>query len=88
MKKALAYILTPIFYLVFGSLLVIFHLIQVICWNVFGYLAQKRAVEIMNLLIIKSHLILGSRAKFVGFEKLPKDIPLIIVSNHQSQFDI
>ncbi len=88
MKKVLAYILTPIFYLVFGLLLVIFHLIQVICWNVFGYLAQKRAVEIMNFLIIKSHLILGAQVKFVGFEKLPKDIPLIIVSNHQSQFDI
>ena len=88
MKKVLAYILTPIFYLVFGLLLVIFHLIQVICWNVFGYLAQKRAVEIMNFLIIKSLIILGSRVKFVGFEKLLKDRPLIIVSNHQSQFDI
>ncbi len=88
MKNILAYILTPIFYLVFGSILGIFHIIQVICWNLFGYLAQKRAVEIMNLLIIKSQLILGSRAKFVGFEKIPKNRPLIIVSNHQSQFDI
>jgi len=26
--------------------------------------------------------------KFKGFEKLPKDCPLIIVSNHQSQYDI
>lgn len=88
MKKVLAYVLTPIFYLVFGSLLVIFHPIQVICWNLFGYPAQKRAVEIMNFLIMKSLIILGSRVKFVGFEKLPKDRPLIIVSNHQSQFDI
>ena len=88
MKNILAYILTPIFYLFFGSILGIFHIIQVICWNVFGYLAQKRAVDIMNLLIIKSHLILGSQAKFVGFGKIPKNKPLIIVSNHQSQFDI
>ncbi len=88
MKKILAYILTPIFYLAFGAILGIFHIIQVICWNVFGYLAQKQAVDIMNFLIIKSHLILGSRANFVGFGKLPENCPLIIVSNHQSQFDI
>ncbi len=88
MKKILAYILTPIFYLVFGMILVIFHPIQVICWNLFGYLAQKRSVEIMNFLIIKSMVILGARVKFKGFEKIPLDKPLIIVSNHQSQFDI
>ncbi len=88
MKKILAYILTPVFYLIFGMILVIFHPIQVICWNLFGYLAQKRSVEIMNLLIIKSMVILGARVKFKGFEKIPIDKPLIIVSNHQSQFDI
>ena len=42
----------------------------------------------MNYLIIKSLIILGSKVKFKGFEKLPKDCPLIIVSNHQSQYDI
>ena len=88
MKKKLAYILTPIHYFAFGLLIVIFHPIQVICWTFWGYPAQKRAVDIMNYLIIKCHLILGSRAKFVGFEKIPKDRPLIIVSNHQSHFDI
>jgi len=88
MKKVLGYILSPIFLLVFGLLLGIFHPIQVVCWKVLGYPAQKRAVEIMNYLIIKSLIILGSRVKFKGFEKLPKDCPLIIVSNHQSQYDI
>jgi len=88
MKKVLGYILSPVYLLVFGLLLGIFNPIQVICWNVWGYPAQKRAVEIMSYLIIKSLIILGSRVKFKGFEKLPKDCPLIIVSNHQSQYDI
>lgn len=88
MRKILAYILTPIFLLVFGLLLVIFHPIQVICWNLFGYPAQKRSVEVFNYLILKSYIILGSIPKFRGFEKLPQGKPLIIVSNHQSHYDI
>jgi len=88
MKKVLEYILSPLYLLVLGLLLGIFHPIQVVCWNVWGYPAQKRAIEIMSYLIIKSLVILGSRVKFKGFEKLPKDCPLIIVSNHQSQYDI
>ena len=88
MKKILSYILTPIYYLVFGLLLAVFHPVQVISWNIWGYPGQKRAVEILNYLIIKSLIILGSSPKFNGFEKLPKNKPLIIVSNHQSQYDI
>jgi len=88
MKKVLGYILSPIYLLVFGLILGIFHPIQVVCWKVWGYPAQKRAVDIMNFLMIKSLIILGSRVKFKGFENLPKECPLIIVSNHQSQYDI
>jgi 1-acyl-sn-glycerol-3-phosphate acyltransferase len=88
MKKVLGYILSPVCLLVFWLILGIFHPIQVVCWNLWGYPAQKRAADIMNYLIIKSLIILGSRVKFKGFEKLPKECPLIIVSNHQSQYDI
>ncbi|MDZ7604566.1 MAG: lysophospholipid acyltransferase family protein [Cyclobacteriaceae bacterium] len=88
MKSLLAYILTPVYLLTFGLLLVIFHPIQMLCWHVWGYEAQKRAVEAMNFFIIKSQWILGARVSFKGFEKLPQGVPLIIVSNHQSQYDI
>jgi 1-acyl-sn-glycerol-3-phosphate acyltransferase len=88
MKNILAYILTPIYYLVFGLLLAIFHPVQMIGWHVWGYEGQKRAVEILNILIIKSQWVLGNRTKFIGLEKIPQDKPLIIVSNHQSQYDI
>ena len=88
MRKILSYILTPIYYLVFGFLLGLFHLVQVIAWKIWGYPGQKRAVEILNYLLIKSLVILGCWPRFLGFDKLPKGKPLIIVSNHQSQYDI
>jgi 1-acyl-sn-glycerol-3-phosphate acyltransferase len=88
MNKILAYIFTPIHLLTFGLLLVIFHPIQMICWNVFGYKAQKRSVDIMNYFLIKSMIVLGARVRFKGFDNLPQNKPLIIVSNHQSYYDI
>ena len=84
----MGYILSPIYLLVLGVILGVFHPVQVVCWNMWGYPAQKRAAEIMCYLILKSLIILGSRVKFKGFEKLPANCPLIIVSNHQSQYDI
>lgn len=88
MKKILGYILSPIYLLLFGLLLVIFHPLQVIAWKLGGYPAQKRTVEILNYFLIYSQFIIGSIPKFRGFEKLPKGKPLIIVSNHQSHYDI
>lgn len=88
MRKILGYIFTPIYFLVFGILLGIFHPLQVIAWKLGGYPAQKRTVEILNFFLIRSLIILGSIPKFRGFEKIPEDKPLIIVSNHQSQYDI
>jgi len=88
MRKILGFILTPLFYLAFGLILGVFHPIQVVCWNLWGYRAHKRSVEILNLMLIRSLVILGARVRFFGFEKLPIDKPLIIIANHQSMFDI
>lgn len=88
LKKALAYPLTVLFYLFFGLLLLIFHPIQVLCLHLGGYHAHKRSVEILNILIIRCFWITGAKVKFEGFEKLPPNRPLIIVSNHQSAWDI
>ena len=86
--KLLGYLLTPIYLIVFGLLLVVFHPIQMICRNIWGYRAHKKSVDIMNFLIIKSLFILGTSISFRGFEKLPKERPIILISNHQSLFDI
>jgi 1-acyl-sn-glycerol-3-phosphate acyltransferase len=86
--KSLGYLLTPVYLLVFGLLLVVFHPIQMICRSMGGYGAHKKAVDILNLLIVKSLFILGARISFRGVETLPKDRPIILISNHQSLFDI
>lgn len=88
MKTLLGYILTPFFLITFGLILLIFHPVQVICLKLGGYRAHKRSVDIMDLLIIRSFFIIGARVRFTGFDKLPAGRPLIIVSNHQSAFDI
>jgi len=88
MVKLLGYLLTPIYLIVFGLLLVVFHPIQMICRNIWGYSAHKKSVDIMNFLIIKSLLILGTTISFRCLEKLPKERPIILISNHQSMFDI
>jgi 1-acyl-sn-glycerol-3-phosphate acyltransferase len=84
----LGYFLTPLYLCIFGLLLVVFHPIQVLCRHIGGYNAHKKSVEIMNLLIIKGLLILGTRISFRCLEKLPKGRPIILISNHQSMFDI
>lgn len=86
--RFLGYLLTPVYLVLFVLLLIVFHPVQVICWNFWGYRAHKRSVEILNLLIIRFMIILGARVSFKGFEKLPHGRPIILISNHQSMFDI
>lgn len=88
MKLILSHILTPIFFLVFGLILLVFHPIQVICRNVWGYQAHKKSVSILNLFIFKSLKIMGAKIMVEGSYHLPTDRPLIVVSNHQSTYDI
>lgn len=69
-------------------MLVLFHPVLVIALHVFGDPARKRAVDILNLCLLKGLGILGCKISFEGFEKIPENKPLIIVSNHQSMYDI
>jgi len=41
-----------------------------------------------NLTVMKSLSILGTNIKFKDFKKLPKDRPIVFLSNHQSMWDI
>ena len=66
----------------------IFHPIQWIALKVFGYTAQKRTVSILNWFLMRSTNILGSRYQFDNPHKIPGNRPLIIVTNHQSMYDI
>lgn len=88
MQKLLAYPLSIIYYLLFGCTLVIFHVIQWICFNFFGYDAHKKSVDILCFFLVANTYALATRYKIKGLKKLPKDVPLIIAANHQSMYDI
>ena len=81
-------IATTLYYASFNALLGIFHPIQVVCNNLGGYKAHKKSVDILNTLLVKCFAFLGASRKFEGFENIPTNRPLIIISNHQSTVDI
>ncbi len=88
MQKTLAYPLTIIYLLCFGLTLVIFHPIQWICLNAFGYHAHKKSVDALQFFLLRCLNILGTRFSFNNPYNIETDQPLIIVSNHQSMYDI
>lgn len=88
MEKILSYPLTIISFPIFYLFLLIFHPIQWICLNVFGYRAHKKSVDILNFFLLGVTGILGTTYKFYNINRVPPGVPLIIVANHQSMFDI
>jgi 1-acyl-sn-glycerol-3-phosphate acyltransferase len=88
MNKLAGYLLTPVHYILFGIILCIFHPIQWISLKLGGYEAHKRSVDILNLCILSTYLIMGARIRFSHPYKLPQGHPVIFVANHQSMYDI
>lgn len=88
MEKIISYPLSVIYYLLFGLTLAFFHVVQWLCFNLFGYKAHKKSVDMLNLFLVINTYVLGTRYKVTGLEKLPEGQPLIIASNHQSLYDI
>ena len=88
MAKVLAYPLTLLYFIVFGITLLVFHPIQWLCLNVFGYNAHAWSVAILNAFLMACTFFLGTRYSFSNPFNLPKDRPLILVANHQSMNDI
>ena len=88
MKKILSYILSSIFYLFYGSFLIIFHALQWLGFNIGKYKGHKAIVDLMNCTLTYLLYILGTRIKFINNYSIPTNTPLIIVSNHQSMHDI
>lgn len=88
MKRLLSYLLSPVYLVVFGSLLLIFHPIQVITQKIWGYRVRKKAVDYLNFGLLYGMRIIGTKITYKGLEKVPTDRPVIIVANHQSTMDI
>lgn len=88
MKKILGYILTPIFLVVWLTLLNLFHVLQFLALNLSGAAAQQRVVAWLNGLLVHSVWLLGARVSWTQAAALPPGRPLIFVANHQNKMDI
>jgi 1-acyl-sn-glycerol-3-phosphate acyltransferase len=88
MQKFISYPLSFIVLVLVLLTLVVFHPIQWICLNVFGYQAHKKSVDYLNFILLRIVLLLGVTFSFKNRESIPKGVPLIFVANHQSLYDI
>lgn len=61
MEKVVSYPLSAIYYLLFGITLVFFHAVQWISFNLFGYKAHKKSVDLLNFFLVFNTRILGTR---------------------------
>ena len=88
MQKIISYPLSLVTCFLFFIIISVFHLIQYVCFNLFGYRAHKKSVDILNLLLLGILPVLLSKAEAEITAELPKDKPLIFVANHQGLYDI
>ncbi len=88
MKKYISYPFTILYYSLFISTLIFFHLIQIFCHRLLGYDAHKRSVDWLNFFLLKCLSILGTSFEVSNPFEMPEKGPLIIVTNHQSTYDI
>lgn len=88
MRTVTAYLLSVIYYLLFGCTLVVFHVAQWLCFNLFGYNAHKKSVDVLYFFLRANTCVLGTRYMVTGREKIPAGVPLILAANHQSLYDI
>lgn len=86
--KIITFPLSILYWFVFFLILIVFHGVQWVTYNLFGYQAHKKSVDIMNFFIVKSLYITGVFYRVKGAIPKPQDGPTIIISNHQSMFDI
>lgn len=88
MEKIISYPISIVYYLCFGLCLVVFHPIQWLSINLFGYQAHKKSVDYLNFFLVKCTNLLGTTYTFKNKNTIPKNVPIIFVANHQSMYDI
>lgn len=88
MQKIISYPISLLFVIVMLIVLFVFHALQWIAFNLFGYKAHNWTVNGLVWWLMACTGIIGTTYKFRKEEELPTDRPIIFVSNHQSMFDI
>lgn len=88
LAKIISYPFSALFYLLFGITITVFHPVQWVCFNWFGYQAHKKSVDYLNWTLLRCLNVLGTTFQVTISPDIPKNTPLLIVSNHQSMWDI
>ncbi|KOY87529.1 hypothetical protein AD998_16545 [bacterium 336/3] len=90
MKKVIAWLLTFVLTLSFAIIVIGLHLFHVL-FSLFGYKAYMIISHGMMWAVWRSSWLIGNTTKIEGVEHIgsyPRERPLIIVSNHQSEYEI
>ncbi|KAB1066877.1 1-acyl-sn-glycerol-3-phosphate acyltransferase [Tamlana haliotis] len=88
MRKILSYPISVIYVIVFFLTLCVFHVLQWLSFNIFGYPVHKKVVDGLQVSLIGCARLLGTRFTFTNPYDIDTNQPLIIVANHQSLHDI
>ena len=88
LKKLISYPLSILYFIFFFVILLVFHPLQWLAYNIGGYPAHKKIVDYLNFCLTVNLYVLGIRLKFINKHMLPESVPLIFVSNHQNVNDI
>lgn len=89
-KKIIAWLLAAILMTLFVITLIVFHPFHVL-FSFFGYNAYIFVSHTMMWIVWKSTYLIGTRTRLEGLEhlkNLPSERPVIVVSNHQSEYEI
>ncbi len=88
MKKFLGYFLSPVAIVAFILILCIFQPIQWLSYNLGGYKAHKRSVDVLDFFLTGTAYLLFNPIIFINHQNLPVGRSIIFIANHQSLFDI
>jgi len=88
LKKGISCIASVFYYGAYLITILVFHLLQWLSFNIFGYKAHKITVDYLSLFLMRCLWFLGTSVRVKNPYEIPKDKPIIIVSNHQSTQDI
>ena len=86
-NSLLSWICTPIFLLLLGITLVIWHPLIAVSRHINGWL-HKNTIEVGNFFLVSYLRVIGGSLSVRWSPDAPPTGPVIIVSNHQSYFDI
>jgi 1-acyl-sn-glycerol-3-phosphate acyltransferase len=87
-KKILDYFLSGFYFVYFWIGLLVFHVFEVLAYNIFGRTAHKVVVDYLNAWLLYGWFMTGTTMHFHNDLQLPTDRPIIFVANHQSMYDI